>query len=112
MIYQNNIEVMSDTTVFHKIGNSMLEIIQSVRMFHGEYFLGGLFLGLTKPSMGWALLGLFTAMPTIVVLKHPEWLHRFKDEKIEHMLLLILLMMSSHIYVFQCFMNALGIHWP
>jgi hypothetical protein len=101
-----------DKSVFDKMDTSMMEVVNSVRRVHGEYFVGGLFLGLTKPRMGWALLGLTVSLPTIVILKHPEWLRQFKDEKVEHMMLLMLLLMASDIYAMHCFANSLGLNWP
>lgn len=101
-----------DKSVFDKMDVSMMEVVNSVRRVHGEYFIGGLFLGLAKPRMGWALLGLTVSLPTIVILKHPEWLRQFKDEKVEHMLLLILLLMASDMYAMHCFANSLGFTWP
>lgn len=101
-----------DKSVFDKMDVSMMEVVNSVRRVHGEYFIGGLFLGLAKPRMGWALLGLTVSLPTIVILKHPEWLRQFKDEKVEHMLLLMLLLMASDMYAMHCFANSLGFSWP
>jgi hypothetical protein len=100
-----------DKSVFDKMDISMMEVVNSVRRVHGEFFIGGLFLGLTKPRMGWALLGLTISLPTIVILKHPEWLNQFKNEKVEHMMLLILLILASDMYVMHCFANSLGIIW-
>jgi len=108
MIYQGNTEVMSDKSVFDKMDTSMREIVDSVRRVHGEYFIGGLFLGLTKPSMGWTLLGLTVSVPTLVILKHPEWIQVFRDEKMEHMILLILVLVASDMYAIQCFARSLG----
>ena len=101
-----------DKSVFNKIDDSMMEVVNSMRRVHGEYFLGGLFVGLTKPNMGWALLGLTISLPTIVILKHPEWIDRFKYEKVEHIMLLMLLLMASDMYAIHCFMKSLGFSWP
>lgn len=101
-----------DKSVFGKMDISMMEVVNSVRRVHGDYFLGGLFLGLTKPNMGWALLGLTISLPTVIILKHPEWIHRFKDEKVEHMMLLMLLLMASDMYAMHCFAKSLGVSWP
>lgn len=95
-------------SVFDKMGSSTTELINSVRRYHGEYFMCGLFLGVTKPSFGWALLGLSSCIPTLVILKHPEWLIRFKDEKVEHLLLLLLLVAASEVFALNCFANSLG----
>jgi len=105
-------EPIVETSVFDKMDVSMMEVVNSVRRVHGEFFIGGLFLGLTKPHMGWALLGLTVSLPTIVIMKHPEWLKQFKDEKIEQMLLLMLLLMALDIYAMHCFANSLGLSWP
>jgi hypothetical protein len=51
-------------------------------------------------------------MPTIVILKHPEWLDSMKDEKIEHVLLLMLLIASSDMYAGHCLAKAIGLNWP
>uniref|UniRef100_A0A6C0DIC7 Uncharacterized protein n=1 Tax=viral metagenome TaxID=1070528 RepID=A0A6C0DIC7_9ZZZZ len=102
----------TEKSVFDKMDISMMEVVQSVRRVHGEYFICGLFLGLAKPNMGWALLGLTISLPTIIILKHPEWLRMFKDEKIEHMLLLMLLIMASDMYALHCFTKSLGFDWP
>ena len=60
MIYQSNIVTMTES-VFDKMEYSMIDTIGTVREYHGEYVLGGLFLGLTHPSIGWAQLsGLFS----------------------------------------------------
>ena len=102
---------MSDTpepSVFDKMDISMMEVVNSVRRVRGEYFIGGLFLGLTTPNMGWALLGLTVSLPTIIILKHPEWIQMFKGEKVEHMLLLMLLLTASDIYAMHCFTKSLG----
>ena len=40
-----------DKSVFDKMDVSMMEVVNSIRRVHGEYFIGGLFLGLTKPRM-------------------------------------------------------------
>ena len=101
-----------ESSVFDKMDTSMMEVVNSVRRVHGEYFLGGMFLGLTKPNMAWALLGLTISLPTIVILKHPEWIHKFQDEKVEHMMLLMLLIMASDMYAIHCFANSLGFNWP
>jgi hypothetical protein len=98
-----------DKSVFEKMDNSMMEVVNSVRRVHGEYFIGGLFLGLTKPHMGWALLGLTVSLPTIVILKHPEWVSQFKNEKIEHMLLLMLVVTAMDIYALHCFKSSVGL---
>ena len=95
-------------SVFDKMASSTTELVNSVRRYHGEYFMCGLFLGVTKPSFGWALLGLSSCIPTIVILKHPEWLTRFKDEKVEHLLLLLLLVAASEVFALNCFANSLG----
>lgn len=113
MIYPDNTEVMTDVTnvepsVFDKMDVSMMEVVNSVRRVHGEYFIGGLFIGLTKPNMGWALLGLTVSLPTVIIMKHPEWLRQFKNEKIEHMMLLMLLLTASDIYALHCFTKSLG----
>jgi hypothetical protein len=105
-------ETTVETSVFDKMDVSMMEVVNSVRRVHGEFFMGGLFLGLAKPRMGWALLGLTVALPTIVIMKHPEWVNQFKDEKIEHMLLLILVLTALDIYAMHCFANSLGLSWP
>ena len=99
-------------TVFDKMELSMLDMVKTVREFHGEYIVGGLFLGLTNPPMGWALLGLITALPTIVILKHPEWLNALQKEKVEYVLLFMLLILSSDMYVGHCLGKAFGIRWP
>jgi hypothetical protein len=99
-------------SVFDKIEYSMIDTIDTVREYRGEYVLGGLFLGLTHPSIGWALMSLLMFMPTIVILKHPEWLDSMKDEKIEHVLLLMLLIASSDMYAGHCLAKAVGLNWP
>jgi len=101
-----------DKSVFDKMETSMTEVVQTVRKYHGEYFIGGLFIGLTKPSMGWALMSLFISLPTIVILKHPEWIKRFKDEKVEHTLLLMLLLASSDLYALHCLGKSFGYELP
>jgi len=101
----------AESSVLEKLESSMIEIINSVRRVHGEYFIGGLFLGLTKPRMGWALLGLSLSVPTLVILKHPEWLNQFKNEKIETILLLVLILIASDIYVLHCFLQTFGLNW-
>lgn len=103
---------LAETSVFDKMDVSMMEVVNSVRRVHGEYFIGGLFLALTKPNMGWALLGLTLSLPTIIILKHPEWMRMFKDEKVEHMLLLALILMASDMYAMHCFTRSLGFNWP
>lgn len=103
---------VTTVSVFDKMDVSMMEVVNSVRRVHGEFFISGLFLGLAKPRMGWALLGLTVALPTIVIMKHPEWLRMFQDEKIEHMLLLMLLLMASDMYAMHCFANSFGFSWP
>lgn len=100
--------VVNEVSVFDKMDVSMMEVVNSVRRVRGEYFICGLFLGLTKPNMGWALLGLTVSLPTIIILKHPEWIRMFKDEKVEHMLLLILLLTASDIYAIHCFAQSLS----
>lgn len=97
-----------DKSVFDKMDNSMMEVVNSVRRVHGEYFIGGLFLGLAMPTMGWALLGLTVSLPTIIILKHPEWMRQFKDEKVENLLLLMLILTAMDIYAMHCFMNSLA----
>jgi hypothetical protein len=99
---------LADKSVFDKMDVSMRDIVDSVYRVHGEYFIGGLFLGLTKPNMGWALLGLTVSVPTIVILKHPEWIKLFRDEKVEHMLLLMLVLIASDMYAIHCFARSLG----
>ena len=101
-----------DKSVFDKMDVSMMEVVNSVRRVHGEFVVGGLALGLHNPQMGWALMGLVVALPTIVILKHPEWLRQFKDEKVEHLLLLMLLIAASNMYSMHCFANSLGFNWP
>jgi hypothetical protein len=101
---------MSDKSVFEKIDNSLGEVIQSIRIYHGEYFLGGLFLALHKPSLGWGLLSFSTFLPSIVLLKKPEWILQLREEKIEHVILFALLLLSSEIYALHCFALALGFH--
>jgi hypothetical protein len=101
-----------EASVFEKMDVSMMEVVNSVRRVHGEFFIAGLFLGLTKPSMGWALLGLTVSLPTIIILKHPEWLRMFNNEKIEHLLLMMLLLTALDIYAFHCYANSLGFNWP
>ena len=103
---------MSDKTVFDKMEVSMTELFQGIQKYHGEYFVSGLFIGLTKPAFGWALMGLVTVLPTLVILKHPEWLKRVNDEKTEHVLLCMLLIMASDLYAFHCLKMALGLNWP
>ncbi len=103
---------LAEASVFDKMDVSMMEVVNSVRRVHGEYFIGGLFLALTKPNMGWALLGLTLSLPTIIILKHPEWMRMFKDEKVEHMLLLMLIIMASDMYAMHCFTRSLGFNWP
>ena len=100
-----------DKSVFDKMDASMMEGVNSVRRVHGEYFIAGLFLGLTKPPVAWALLGLSLSLPTIVILKHPEWMNQFKNEKVEHMLLLMLLLTASDMYAMHCFSRSLGFIW-
>ena len=95
-------------SVFDKIGSSTTELVNSVRRYHGEYFMCGIFLGVTKPSFGWVLLGLSSCIPTLMILKHPEWVMRFKDEKMEHLLLLLLLVAASEVFALHCFGNSLG----
>jgi hypothetical protein len=99
-------------SVFGLMETSMMDVVDLVRRFHGDYFICGLFLGLTKPSMGWSLLGLLVLMPTIVILKHPEWFHKLKEEKIEYVLLLLLLLVGSDIYAFHCLFRAMGLNLP
>jgi hypothetical protein len=97
-----------DKSVLNKMEISMMEVVESVRRVRGEYFISGLFLGLAKPSIGWALLGITISLPTIVILKHPEWIRMVKDEKLEHMLLLIMVLLALDMYAFHCFANSLG----
>jgi hypothetical protein len=100
--------VDNSKSVFDKIGSSTTELVNSVRRYHGEYFMCGIFLGVTKPSFGWVLLGLSSCIPTLMILKHPEWVMRFKDEKMEHLLLLLLLVAASEVFALHCFGNSLG----
>jgi hypothetical protein len=95
-------------SVFDKMGSSTNELVLLVRRYHGEYFMCGIFLGVTKPSFGWVLLGLSSCIPTLMILKHPEWVMRFKDEKMEHLLLLLLLVAASEVFALHCFGNSLG----
>ena len=97
-----------DKSVFLKIENSAVDLIGVIRHYNGEYFLLGLFLGLNKPTMGWVLLGFTSALPTIILFKHSELFTYFKNEKIENVLLFLLLILCSDIYVLHCFGRALG----
>ena len=103
---------MSDKSVFDKMEISMRDLFEGVQKYHGEYFVSGLFIGLTKPQFGWALFALISIVPTLVILKHPEWLSLIKDEKTEHLLLLMLLIMSSDMYALHCLGKSLGYNWP
>ena len=101
---------MSDKTVFDKMESSGMQVVNSIRYYHGEYFLAGLFIGLTKAPIGWALVGLTCSLPTIIILKHREWLENLQCEKAEHILLFLLLLVASNIYAVNCFGKALGIN--
>lgn len=101
---------MSDKSVFEKMDNSFGELVQNVRMYHGEYFLGGLFLALHKPSLGWCLISLTSFLPTIILLKRPAWILQLQEEKIEHVILFLLLLVSSEMYAFHCSAKALGFY--
>ena len=99
---------MSEKSVFDKMEDSALEVVRSIRRVNGDYMMIGLILGLYKPSMGWAILGLTTALPTIIFLKHSEWIQHLQYEKIEHALLFLLLLLASDMYAFHCLSMALG----
>lgn len=101
---------MSDKSVFEKMDNSLGEVVHTIQIYHGEYFLGGLFLALHKPSLGWGLLSFASFLPTIVLLKKPEWIYQLREEKIEHVILFALLLISSEIYALHCSALALGFH--
>lgn len=97
-----------DKSVFIKMEDATVDLIKNIRNYNGEYILLGLLIGLNKPSMGWILIGLTSALPTIIILKHLEWIQRLKDEKVEHVLLFILLLLASDIYALSCFGKTMG----
>jgi hypothetical protein len=99
---------MSDVSVFNKMEESFSEVTLNIKKYHGEYFIAGLFLGLNKPSLGWALLSLVSFLPTLIVVKKSEWVSRFQEERVEHVILFALLLLSSGIYATHCFTMALG----
>ena len=97
-----------DKSVFVKMEDASMDLVKSIRNYNGEYVLLGLLIGLNKPSMGWILICLSSALPTIIILKHSEWIQRLKDEKVEQVLLLLLLILASDIYALSCFGKAIG----
>lgn len=99
---------MSDTSVFMNMEESFSEVTLNIKKYHGEYFIAGLFLGLNKPQMGWALLSLVSFLPTLILVKKSEWVNRFQEERVEHVILFALLLLSSGIYAIHCFTLALG----
>jgi len=99
---------MSEKSVFDKMETSLGDAVINIRKYNGDYMIGGLLLGLYKPSMGWAILGLASALPTIVFVKHSEWVQQLQYEKLEHILLFILLLLASDMYAFHCFSRSLG----
>uniref|UniRef100_A0A6C0APP7 Uncharacterized protein n=1 Tax=viral metagenome TaxID=1070528 RepID=A0A6C0APP7_9ZZZZ len=97
-----------DKSVFDKMEDATVDLVTNIRQHNAEYVLAGLLIGLHKPSMGWIIIGLTSALPTIIILKHSEWIQRLKDERIEHVILFLLLLLSSDIYALSCFGKAIG----
>jgi hypothetical protein len=97
---------MSDMSVFESIENSFMEVYVNIKKYHGEYFIAGLFVALNKPQMGWVLLSLVSFLPTLILVKKSEWINKFKEERIEHVILFALLLLCSGIYAIHCFSMA------
>jgi hypothetical protein len=84
-------------------------LLQGIQKYHGEYFIGGLFIGLNNPRLGWSLMAFTMAIPTIAVLKNSEWITKIRAEPVEHILLFSLLALSSHLYIIHCLSRASGL---
>jgi len=99
---------MSDTSVFHKMEVVGMQLVNSIRKYHWEYFLAGVFIGVNKAPIGWALLGITCALPTIIILKNNEWFELLMNEKIEHIILFALIVIGINMYTVYCFWKSLG----
>ena len=95
-------------SVFQVMENTFTLLLHGIRKYHGEYFIGGLFIGLNNPRLGWTLMAFTISIPTIAVLKHSDWIARIKAEPVEHILLFSLLALSSHLYIIHCLSKASG----
>jgi hypothetical protein len=82
--------------------------LQNLHKYHVDYFFAGLYIATHMPQVGWLFLSPVFVIPTLAVMKNPEWKRNILNQPLEHITGILFFVLCSNLYGFYCLSKAFG----
>jgi riboflavin transporter FmnP len=101
--------VVSETqqTVINEMQMEASQIVVYAQQFGAAQMIGGAVIASHLPVVSWITLSYVFALPTVVVLQHPDWLHRLRKNHCVALPVIVFALCISDLYALYCLSRLL-----